>query len=299
MTRTTPIRRILVAAVAVLPLLLTGCADELSALPAPPVEGNVLDAAGVLTEEQEQDLNTLIEDRNRSTTAARVAVLTVEEAPGSVEDYARDVAAAWEVGDGDAENGVLVLAATADRELRIETADGVRESFSDDEAEDVVEDVLAPAFAGERYAEGLTEAVNRIYRYAQGEDPAGEPVNWAVLGGLLGGIALLVVLAVWWSVAHTRRRRRAVEEEIRKAEEDDPELRLTEEQRAAYRKYRLTRRGDDAVTSPVVWLPLYIANPALYSGESTGNQYPGDSSSGGSSFGGGTGFSGGGASGSY
>lgn len=294
MTRTTSISRVLIAAAAVLPLLLGGCADEPSTLPAPPVEGSVLDMAGVLSEKQEQDLNALIEDRNRSTTAARVAVLTVEEAGGSIEDYARDVATAWEVGDHDAENGVLVLAATGERELRIETADGVRESFSDDEAEDVVEDVLAPAFADERYAEGLTEAVDRIYRYARGEDPPGDPVNWAVLGGLLGGIALLVVLAVWWSIAHTRRRRRAVEEEIRQAEENDPELRLTEEQRAAYRKYRLNHRGDDAVTSPVVWLPLYVANPALYSGESTGNQ-----SSGGSSFGGGTGFTGGGASGSY
>ncbi|WP_333483457.1 TPM domain-containing protein [Arthrobacter sp. CAN_A1] len=55
----------------------------------------------------------------------------------------------WGVGDSGADNGVLVVADTVERELRIETADGVRELFYDDEAENVIENVLEPAFADE------------------------------------------------------------------------------------------------------------------------------------------------------
>lgn len=274
-------------------LLLTGCSDGGPAsVPEPPSQGNVLDAADVLTQEQEQELNALIDGQNSRTDAARVAVLTVEDAGGSIEDYARSVASDWEVGDAGADNGVLVVADTGGRELRIETADGVREAFSDDDAEEVVEDVLEPAFGDEEYARGLTEAVDRIYGYAQGRDPVKEPFDWVLFGWVAGGVAVLLGGIVWLLAADSRRRRRISDEELRAAEAADPDLRLTEEQRAAYRKYRYSRRGDDAVSNPAVWLPLYVANPALYSGGTGGGAS-------GSSFNGGGGFSGGGASGSY
>lgn len=273
-------------------LVLTGCGGEAAGVPEPPVQGNVLDAADVLTADQERDLNTLIDGRNSSTDAARVAVLTVENADGSIEDYARDVATSWEVGDEGANNGVLVVADTAERELRIETADGVRERFSDDEAEDVVEDVLEPAFGDEQYAQGLTDAMDQIYLYAQGQEPPRDPFAWVLPTTVISGFLAVIGIIIFFVARDSRRRRRIADEEIRAAEESDPDLRLTEEQRKAYMNYRYHHRKDDAVTNPAIWLALYLANPALYSGSGTGN-------SSGSSFNGGGGFSGGGASGSY
>jgi uncharacterized protein len=287
-------RALAVAALAV--TALTGCSGA-AQIPDPPAGSNVLDSADVLTEEQERRLDALIEDRGAGTDAARVAVLTVAETDVPIEDYAREVATAWEVGDAGADNGVLVVAATEDRELRIESADGVRERFSDDEAERVVEDVLAPAFADGRYAQGLGEAVEQIHVYAQGGEPPREPFDWALLGWVAGGFGLVGVLVAWWIAADLRRRRRIADEELRAARRRDPGLRLTEEQRAAYRTYRYHHRKEDALTNPAVWLPLYLANPAMYSGGSGGG--PSGDGQGGSSFGGGGGFTGGGASGSY
>ncbi|MBG6191796.1 uncharacterized protein IWX64_002763 [Arthrobacter sp. CAN_A212] len=281
------------ATLSMLLLVLTGCgSSEPSTVPERPAEGNLLDVADVLTTAEEESLNALIEERNGSTDGARVAVLTIENAGGSIEDYSRSVATEWEVGDAGADNGVLVVADTAERELRIETADGVREEFSDDEAAAVIEDVLEPAFADEQYAEGLTEAVEQIYLYADGQEPVQEPFNWAVLAWVVGGTVALVGIIISVVTVDSRRRRRVADDEIREAEEKDPTFRLTEEQRKAYRKYRYSKRGDDAVNYPPTWLPLYIANPALYSGWSTSTQS-------GSSFGGGGGFTGGGASGRY
>ncbi len=281
------------AVAAVLLMALTACGGTgTTAPPEPPAAGNVLDSAGVLSPGEEQELNTLIDDRNAGTDAARVAVLTVDGAGGSIEDYARDVATSWGVGDDGADNGVLVVADTGERELRIETADGVREQFSDDDAEAVIGDVLEPAFAEEDYARGLTAAVDRIYLYAQGQEPEREPFDWVLLTVVLSAVVLVIGGIIWWIVADSRRRRRLAEAEVRAAEKADPQLRFSEEQREAYRKYRYGHRGKDAVDNPAVWLPLYVANPALYSGGGA------DGSSGSSSNGGG-GFSGGGASGSY
>jgi uncharacterized protein len=281
------------AMAAVLAIVLTGCGgSEPAGVPESPAQGNVLDDADVLTLAEEEELDALIEARNGSTDAARVTVLTVEGAGGSIEDYARDVASVWGVGDEGADNGVLLVADTGERELRIETADGVRDEFSDDEAEDIIDDVLEPAFADEDYARGLSEAVDRIYVYAQGRAPAENPFDWVLFAWVAGGIALVLSAIIGWIVVDSRRRRRQADAELRSAEEADPNLRLTEEQREAYRKYRYGHRGSDAVNNPALWLPLYIANPALYSGGTGGHQS-------GSSINGGGGFSGGGASGSY
>ncbi len=120
---------------ALLLMTLTACGQgEAAAIPEPPAGGNVLDLADVLTTSEEQDLSSLIDEHNASTDAARVAVLLVENAGGPIEDYSCDVATSWGVGDEGADNGVLVVADTTERELRIETADGVREQFSDDDA---------------------------------------------------------------------------------------------------------------------------------------------------------------------
>ncbi|OLT04772.1 hypothetical protein BJF77_04450 [Kocuria sp. CNJ-770] len=290
-------RRRTLAAVALGGAVLTACSAPAPGVPAPPVDSDVLDAAGVLTDAQERELDALIQEHNAATDAARVAVLTVEETGGPIEDRAREIATAWEVGDAGADNGVLVLAATGDRELRIESADGVREQFTDDEAERVVEDVLEPAFADGHYAEGLAEAVEQVYVYARGEEPPQEPFDWALFGGVAGGFGLVGVLVAWWIAADLRRRRRIADEELRAARQRDPDLPLTEEQQKAYRTYRYHHRKDDAVTNPAVWLPLHLANPGLYSGGSGSGTDGGGA--GGSSFGGGGGFTGGGASGSY
>lgn len=272
-------------------LLLAGCGDAAAPeVPNAPDQGSIVDAADVLTDSDEQELDARIDALNARTDAARVAVLTVDGLDGSIEDIARTAATEWGVGDDGADNGVLIVAHTGERELRIETADGVREAFSDDDAEEVVEDVLEPAFADEQYAQGLGDAVEEVYLYAEGGAPAEEPFDWALLALVLGGTAVVVGAVIAWIITDHRKRRREIDAELRAAEDADPELGLTDEQREAYRTYRYYHRGKDDISNPAAWLPLYIANPALYSG---------GSGSSGSSVNGGGGFSGGGASGSY
>ena len=289
MIRTTR-RRTAALAVVGLALLLGGCGDDAPAeLPGAPARGNLVDAADVLTDAEEQGLNAQIDALNARTDAARVAVLTVDGADGTIEDFADDVATAWGVGDPGADNGVLIVADTGERELRIEVADGVRESFGDDDAEDVIDDVLEPAFGDDDYAGGLTDAVDQVYLYAEGGGPVEEPFDWGLLALVLGGIAALVGGGIAWVSADHKKRRRATDAELKAAEDADPDFELSDEQREAYRKYRYSHHGKDDISSPAIWLPLYISHPAMYSGQgSTG-----------SSVNGGGGFSGGGASGSY
>lgn len=136
--------------------------------------------------------------------------------------------------------------------------------------------------------------MDQIYLYARGHETAEEPFNWALFGWLVGGAAALVGVVTALITADFRRRRRIAADEIRASKQRDPDLRLTEQQRTDYGKYRYSHCGDDAVNNPAVWLPLYLANPALYSGGSSGT-----GSADGSSLSRGGGFTGGRATGSY
>lgn len=278
-------------------LLLAGCSgSEPLPVPEPPADGNVLDGAEVLTDAQEQQLERIIETGNDSTDAARVAVLTEPEGRGDLEERAQEVATRWGVGDEGAENGILVLLIPENREVRLEVADGARETVTDDDAEQIIEDRMIPAFEDEDWAAGLNQGVSSLYRTAAGqEDPdAGGLAWWAILS-IIGGVLGLAAALIAWSSVVSRRRRRTAQELLEQAHREDGAPELTDAQREHYLRWASGRRSSE-ILPVAVWLPLYLAQPTGYG--ATPPSDPGGTA-GGSSFGGGTGFSGGGASGSW
>lgn len=94
----------------------------------PDPAGPVSDFADLLTQEQEQALLAMVREVESSTTA-EMAVATVRSLDGlSVEEYANRLFVRWGVGHEAEDNGVLILVAPNDRELRIEVGDGPRAS---------------------------------------------------------------------------------------------------------------------------------------------------------------------------
>lgn len=289
--------RLVLAAAGAATLVLAGCSSAPTPVPDPPGDSNVLDAADVLTDTQERELERLIEEGNARTDAARVAVLTESGYSGDIEDRAPEVAGQWGVGDAGADNGVLVLLDPQEQQVRLEVADGAAEAVTDAQAEAIIDDRMVPAFEDQDWAGGLQEGVSGIYRTAEGlEDPTeGGLSGWAI-AGIIGGIAALAGLIVGWLCAVARRRRRAAREALEQARREDPDLELTEEQEQDYLRWAAGRKQSDLL--PVTaWMPLYLAHPSSYGAQPT--QFDSGSSGGGSSFGGGGGFTGGGATGSW
>lgn len=290
----------LAAAAAV--LAVTACSSGESAEIPEPV-GDVTDLADVLDEDQEQELAEVIRDGNESTDAARVAVLTEPEVSGDIEDRARDVASQWGVGEAGEDNGILVLLAVEDQEVRMEVADGAREHVTDEAAEAIVDDVMVPAFQDEAYAEGLTEGTRAIYQTASGQrGPAAEAaqdsrntVIWVAV--IIGGAAVVIGLISLILGLVRGRRKRTAQELLMAAYSEDTDLQLTDRQERDYIRWAKGRKVKDI--SPVaVWLPLYVQAPHSYGAVPPPS--PTDAGMGSSSsFGGGGGFTGGGATGRW
>ena len=140
---------------AVLPL---PAAAELSL---PPRTGAVVDQANTLDGSQEQALAKRAE-RIRQDTGTEVVIVTlVSLQRQSIEAWGRALGNGWRVG-GAAANGIILIVAPFDREVRIEVGDGVTGRFTDGTAAAIVRNVIIPKFKASDMAGGITAGVQAI-----------------------------------------------------------------------------------------------------------------------------------------
>src|SRR3990170_5163094 len=117
--------------------------------------GYVNDFAGVLSQEMENSL----EDRLSSFTAStsnEIAVVTLSSLEGeTVEGAAVKLFEEWGIGDKDKDNGVLLLVAINDRQMRIEVGYGLEPVLTDSRSGNIIRDQITPLFKAGNYEGGI------------------------------------------------------------------------------------------------------------------------------------------------
>lgn len=209
------IRRLVVAALALVPLVGSSAAH---AADFPRFSSPVVDAAEVVPVQIEERVNAaLLDYQERSGNQLAVAVV---ETTGrqSIEDYAIDLAREWGVGSEEGDDGVVLVIAVTDREVRIEVGQGLEGDLTDLESGRIIREHLLPRLRSGDYG-GAIEAGTVELRRALGDDvdaappasgqPGAEP---APPGGgfpigllLFGGFLLFSVLG---GAGNRRRSRR-------------------------------------------------------------------------------------------
>ncbi len=182
-------------------LPLTIRAQNVPSRPQPPKLVN--DLAGVLSAQQQSDLeNKLVAyDDSTSNQVVILLVKTLDDQP--IEEYSLKVLRSWGIGNKNTNNGVLITAAIDDRKVRIETGYGLEGAIPDITANQIILNDIAPAFRAGNYYEGLDSAVNSIIRAAAGEYQA--PEGYANRGQSIkrgfpvGFIILLIILVIIFS----------------------------------------------------------------------------------------------------
>jgi uncharacterized protein len=194
------------------------------ALEVPYLSGPVVDLADLLPAGSEARLDARLRMLEQEE-GAQVAVLTIPSLEGEViEDYSLRVAETWALGRGEFDDGVLLLIARDDRQMRIEVGYGLEGTIPDVAAGRIIDGVLSPRFREGDFGGGVEEAVDVIARLIAGEDalppPAPTPQRQrtdrpgATLIGFLMtvgffsliavssrgcfGLALFLFLTPWW-----------------------------------------------------------------------------------------------------
>lgn len=219
--------RVLRALVVALALVLAPGIASAQALPETPA-GYVTDAAHVLSDTTRASLEARLGALDASTTE-QVAVVTVPDLGGDyIEHYAAQLFEKWGIGRAKEDNGVLLLVAVEDRQLRIEVGYGLEGALPDSVANAIIQDDMVPLLKQGDYDGAVQKGVDSIVAAIDGEyaasgqeaqssiDPwaatvfgiiaiqwlaaiLGRSKSWW-LGGVLGGIGGLVLSSIfgWW-----------------------------------------------------------------------------------------------------
>jgi uncharacterized protein len=154
--------RLLAVAVAALVCLGGFFGGVARALEVPPLAGRVNDRANVLSPQMRAQLESQLQNYERST-GHQLAVLTVPSLEGDpVEEYTLRVVENWKLGKQGKDDGVLLFVAVGDRKIRIEVGYGLEGDLPDALVGRIIREVMAPAFRQGDLGFGISRAVSAI-----------------------------------------------------------------------------------------------------------------------------------------
>ena len=155
----------------------------------------VTDVAGVLTPEQKQALeNKLVAiDDSSSNQIAVVIIPSLDGYPK--EEYATKLFRDWGIGNKKTNNGVLLLIAINDRQIRIEVGYGLEGAIPDITALNIIDNDIKPAFKAGNYYEGIDQATDNIAKAAVGEYKVARAKKSKSKGN--GGLFLIILIIIF------------------------------------------------------------------------------------------------------
>ncbi len=230
----------------------------------PALTGRVVDEARLLSPDRERQLTERLEALEAETTN-QLVVVTVNDLQGyPIEDYGYQLGREWGIGQGETDNGVLLIVAPNERKVRIEVGYGLEPILTDALSARIIHEDILPDFRQAGFESGITRGVDAIInqltldeaealaRAAEAERPESGMV-W----GVLITIGVFLLLGVMGAVSASR---------------------------APGRRGR--RRGD-GLTPILIWAATEAARSRSSGGSGGGFGGGGGFSGGGGSFGGG------------
>jgi uncharacterized protein len=149
-------------------------AIALAAVDIPRLTGRVVDTAGLLSPAESASLTAKLERIERDTSVQIVVAVVPTLDAEPMEDFGQRVAEAWRIGQKGLDNGVIVLVARDERQVRIEVGYGLEPVIPDGLAGRIIRDEIVPRFRQQDYGGGLDAAVDALARAARREYPAAE-----------------------------------------------------------------------------------------------------------------------------
>ncbi len=149
--------------------LFTSCSTDQNRISSgfPESDGYINDYTNTLSESWVKQTEQFVQDFEKET-SCEIAVAVIDTLEGiSIEEYADGLFSAWGIGKKAQDNGVLLLVALKDKELRIEVGYGLEGVISDLQAKRIIDNVIVPRFSSNDYESGLYNGViaiaNTIY----------------------------------------------------------------------------------------------------------------------------------------
>ena len=148
-----------------------GCAPAAAQAvqPVPPLTARVIDRTGTLDASQMQSLDAKLAAFEQKKGSQIVMLMVPGTQPEDIASYANRVANDWKIGRRAVGDGVLVIVAKNDRQMRIEVAKTLEGAVPDLAAARIIDAAMAPRFRNGDYAGGLDAAADQLIARIGGE----------------------------------------------------------------------------------------------------------------------------------
>ena len=146
-----------------------GAAHAQQPQPVPALSARVIDQTATLDASQRQALEARLAAFEQKKGSQIVVLMVPTTAPEDIASYANRVANAWKIGRRDVGDGVLVIVAKDDRQMRIEVAKTLEGALPDLAAARIIDEQMKPAFRQNDFAGGLGAAIDQITARINGE----------------------------------------------------------------------------------------------------------------------------------
>ncbi|HTM57245.1 MAG TPA: TPM domain-containing protein [Candidatus Udaeobacter sp.] len=134
-------------------------ADSTNGPPIPAFHGYVNDVAGVLQEDMRAKLESFLDQVEKKAGAEFAVLIMPTVAPADPSDYKVRVFEQWKIGKKGKDNGLLLLIAMDEHQIRFETGYGLEGALPDMVEGRIARDVMAPEFRAGHVDEAVTQGV--------------------------------------------------------------------------------------------------------------------------------------------
>ena len=166
----------------------------------PELHARVIDTTATLTADQQSVISQKLAAFEAAKGTQLVVLVVATTAPEDIASYANRVGNAWKIGRKDIGDGVILIVAKDDRQLRIEVAKTLEGAVPDLSAKRVIDQAIAPRFKQEDFAGGIDAGVDQLIALIQNEglpEPAAAPKaaeNWDDVANAVVAFDLLFML---------------------------------------------------------------------------------------------------------
>jgi uncharacterized protein len=198
---------------AAVPFTVLSAEGELGEFPA--LTGRVVDRADLLAPESRAQLTDELAD-HEAATGQQVVVVTLPSLDGrAIEEYAYQLGRHWGIGRKEYDDGVLLLIAAAERQIRIEVGYGLEGTLTDAAAWDIIQSHIVPWFRKGDYDAGILAGAHAILAVLTGNaaspppDPDQSQSQRELPGALVFWIFILIIFVNAFGGGRRRRLARA------------------------------------------------------------------------------------------
>lgn len=165
-------------------------------IPEPIGDIYVQDFADVLSEEEETKLQA-VGRRLDDQTSTQVSVLTVASLEGTdIETFANEAFRKYKLGNAEKNNGVLLVLALNEKEIRIETGYGLEGVLPDGKAGRILDEYAIPYLKNNQPGKAVTETYQIITQTVSGEYKVDEKPSAEAKSPIPGWLMIIIIVAL-------------------------------------------------------------------------------------------------------